>query len=195
MPPITTPYKPYKKWLAKIWFYGMIFLESIIFPIPADPFFIIQCLKNPDKIWKMGLLSTLFSVLGGITMYASGLFLYAHFAPFLINVCSGEGTFLKVHHFMQNWGAWAITFKTFLPIPYKVMALVSGVTELPIALFIASSLMGRGLRFFSLCFLVHRYHAQANALLARYQSWIQSIGYTAILCAIIFLLVRYLWIF
>jgi membrane protein YqaA with SNARE-associated domain len=187
------PIESRQSWATCLWFYGMIFLESIIFPIPVDPFLAIQSLKHPTRIWRIALWSTGFSSLGGLTMYVIGLWFYGHFSPFLMKLCGGEAVFLKVQDFMQSWGVWAIAFKTFLPIPYKIMAVVAGMTQIPVVLFILASLLGRGLKFFSICFLVHRYHAKANAILARHLSWIHYIGYAVILVGILVLLVRYFW--
>ncbi|TMV48246.1 DedA family protein, partial [Thioclava sp. BHET1] len=48
------------------------FVESSVFPIPADVLFIPMCLARPDRAWRYALLATITSVLGGIFGWCLG---------------------------------------------------------------------------------------------------------------------------
>lgn len=163
-------------------FYSIIFLESCIFPIPPDPFFMVQALKNPKKVWILAAVCTLLSTLGGCVTYGIGFWFYDHWGSVVVPLFGGEQVFLNVKGFMQHWGAWAIIAKGFTPVPYKVMALISGVTHFSFLTFFATSLLARGIRFGLLATVIHRYQEQAQKILNRYQHWIKH-GFFIILVA------------
>lgn len=151
-----------------LWFYGMVFLESCVLPLPPDPFFILYALKTPKKVWSMALKCTTVSTLGGCLMYGVGFWFYEHYASFFMEMCGGEANFSKVRNFMDHWGGWALLAKSFTPVPYKLMALISGITHFSFGVFAATSLMARAVRFFGVAFFVHRYHHHAQRILDRY---------------------------
>ena len=42
------------------------FVESSVFPIPADVIFVPMCLARPDRAMRYALIATITSVLGGV---------------------------------------------------------------------------------------------------------------------------------
>ncbi len=154
-------------------FYTMIILESCVFPIPPDPFFIVQALKKPKKVWTLATLCAILSTLGGCITYGIGFWFYDRWGAAVLPLFGGEQVFLTVQELMQRWGAWAIIAKGFSPVPYKLMALISGVTQFSFLTFFATSLLARGIRFGILAVIIHRYQEQAQKILNRYQHWIK----------------------
>ncbi len=55
---------------------ALFFCEAIFFPIPIDPLLVLACLKKPNRAFYYGILATIASVLGGITAYFIGAFLW-----------------------------------------------------------------------------------------------------------------------
>ena len=55
---------------------ALSFVESSFFPIPVDVMLIPMVQAAPKRWWKLALLSTIFSVLGGILGYMIGLFFF-----------------------------------------------------------------------------------------------------------------------
>ncbi len=176
--PSLPPYSPY----YSLVFYSIIFLESCIFPIPPDPFFMVQALKKPKKVWAMAAMCTILSTLGGCMTYGIGFWFYDHWGSVMVPLFGGEHVFSNVQGFMQRWGAWAIIAKGFSPVPYKVMALISGVTQFSFLTFFATSLLARGIRFSFLAFIIARYQEQAQKILNRYQHWMKR-GFFILLIA------------
>ena len=68
----------------------------------------------------------------------------------------------------EQWGAWVVFSAGFSPIPYKVFTITSGVMEMPIAVFIVASVVGRGLRFFLVGWLVAKFGEPLKAWIERY---------------------------
>lgn len=58
---------------------ALSFVESSFFPIPVDVMLIPMVQAAPKRWWKLAILSTIFSVLGGILGYMIGLFFYHSF--------------------------------------------------------------------------------------------------------------------
>jgi uncharacterized membrane protein YdjX (TVP38/TMEM64 family) len=63
------------------------------------------------------------------------------------------------------WGAWIIVLKGVTPIPYKIVTIASGFAEYPIIPFILLSFISRGMRFYLVAFLLHRYGPRARAII------------------------------
>lgn len=60
---------------------GVSFAESSFFPIPPDVMLISMGLANPRRSWQYALITTLFSVLGGVFGYLIGYFLLKPYCP------------------------------------------------------------------------------------------------------------------
>ena len=80
--------------------YFISFIESIIFPIPTDPF-LIPFIITEKKFFRLAIFTTLFSVLGGIVAYFLGSFLWESLEPFL--KIYFYGIFSSVNEFEKNF--------------------------------------------------------------------------------------------
>ena len=175
-----------------LWFYTMIVLESCIFPIPPDPFFMVKGLNNIKNVWKLALICTCLSTLGGCAMYWIGAWCYDHFTTNVISMCGGQQSFLTIQHLIAKWGPLAILGKTISPIPYKLLALVSGISQLSLTIFTITSFATRGIRFFALAGLIHRYQEHAQRVSKQYQSWIRYGGYALVILGLVVMVTGFL---
>lgn len=128
----------------------LAFAESSIFPIPPDPLLMALCLGNPKKSLRFALICTGSSVLGGVAGYALGYYLWHWAAQFFFQYVPGftEASFEFVEAKYKQNAFLAIFGAAFTPIPYKVFTIASGVFETGVAVLIAASTLGRGMRFF-----------------------------------------------
>jgi membrane protein DedA with SNARE-associated domain len=55
--------------------------------------------------------------------------------------------------------------KGLTPIPYKIVTIASGFAQYPILPFILLSFIARGMRFYFVAFLIHRYGDRARAII------------------------------
>jgi membrane protein YqaA with SNARE-associated domain len=153
--------KPYATWLM-----GFIsFVESSFFPIPPDAMLIPMSLARPDKAFFYATVCTVTSVAGGVLGYLIGFLLYDSVGLWLIKLY-GYGD--KVEAFRAayvEWGGWIILIKGVTPIPYKIVTIASGFAGYNILMFVLLSCVARGMRFYLLAFLLHRYGAQARAII------------------------------
>ena len=135
------------------------FVESSVFPIPADVLFIPMCAARPDKAMRYAFLASLTSVLGGIFGWMIGYFAFATIAA---PVLEFYGKLDEFEALRTSGGTGLILLMlvtsglAHLP-PIKVVTILSGVIGFSLPLFILSAIIARGARFFALAWLLRTY--------------------------------------
>jgi membrane protein YqaA with SNARE-associated domain len=124
------------------------FLESSIFPIPPDAMLVPMVLAQPQRAWRLALVATAASVLGGLAGYAIGYFLFETLGDWIIRVYGLGERFHEFRHTWNEWGVWIILVKGLTPIPYKLVTIASGLAGFNLGIFILASILTRGARFF-----------------------------------------------
>ena len=125
------------------------FIESIIFPIPVDPFLAGLTLAFPKKAFKFAFFCTIGSVIGGFIGWLLGYFIGPSIENFLLNIpWFTEAKFNAVKSAFNENGMLIIFLGAFTPLPYKIITITSGMAGTNIMGFILISLLGRGIRFF-----------------------------------------------
>jgi membrane protein YqaA with SNARE-associated domain len=148
------------------------FIEASFFPIPPDVMLIPMVLMNPSRAWLFALVATAFSVLGGIFGYTIGTFSYEHIAEPLLYSLGKEAEMINFSNKYNEIGFWAVITAGISPIPYKVVTIMSGATNLNFAVFLGASLASRGLRFFVVAGLLHFYGHAIRDFIERYLNWV-----------------------
>ena len=146
-----------KKTNSKWVLYFISFLESIIFPLPTDPF-IIPYIIAENKFLRLAFFITLFSVAGGIFTYYIGSSLWDLFYP-LVSVSYPNINNL-IEAFEKDFselGIVLILIGGFSPFPFKITCLACGILSVNFIQFVFASLLARGLRFFLVSFLIYKY--------------------------------------
>ncbi|WAC49454.1 DedA family protein [Asticcacaulis sp. SL142] len=132
------------------------FTESSFFPIPPDIMLAPMVLARPDKAYRYALVCTIASLLGALLGYAIGYFLEPVGVAILKFFGYTQGL-AEFHIFMEKWGAWVIIIKGFLPIPFKLVTIASGLGHLNMAVFLFSCALTRGARFLLVAFLIKKF--------------------------------------
>ena len=148
------------------------FIEASFFPIPPDVMLIPMVLMNPSRAWLFALVATAFSVLGGIFGYTIGTFSYEHIAEPLLYSLGKEAEMINFSNKYNEIGFWAVITAGISPIPYKVVTIMSGATNLNFAVFLGASIASRGLRFFVVAGLLHFYGHEIRDFIERYLNWV-----------------------
>lgn len=118
------------------------FSESVIQPIPPDPFIAGGSALGLNPILA-ALSATIGSVLGGLTAHTLGTLLGEPVARRLL----GERNFLKGEAFMNRYGVFAVLLGALTPVPYKAICWLAGIFEMPRVPFLLASFLGRLPRF------------------------------------------------
>lgn len=133
---------------APIWLALVAFAESSFFPIPPDVLLVPMALARPERAYRFALICTVASVLGGMLGYLIGYALYETVALKLIHLYHLEAKADALVAQFQQFGLYVILVKGLTPIPYKLVTIASGMAHFDFGLFVAASVVTRGLRFF-----------------------------------------------
>lgn len=157
--------KPYGLWVLAI----LSFAESSFFPIPPDVLLIPLVFGAPKKWFKIALVCTVASVLGGVFGWYIGAFLWKSIGPFFFEykIFSPE-VFQTVQEYYQGNAFLAIFGAALTPIPYKVFTIAAGVCNVSIPILILGSICGRGGRFFLVALIIYFVGPKAKPFIEKY---------------------------
>ncbi len=130
--------------------FTLAFAESSCFPIPPDVLLIALCVSKPARALLYSAITTIGSVLGGICGYFIGMKVWEYTSNFFFTYIPGftPESFNHVKSLYNDNAFLAVFVSGFTPIPYKVFTIAAGVCKISFIVFIISSVLGRGLRFF-----------------------------------------------
>ncbi len=123
------------------------FTESIIQPVPPDPFITGGTAFGLVPL-NAALVATIGSVLGGLVGYFLGKFLGE---PVLKKFIS-EKHYEKGEILFRKYGIWAVIVAAITPIPFKVVCWMAGIFEMPVLGFLIAAFVGRLPRFLFMAF-------------------------------------------
>ncbi len=156
-----------------IYFLAIVsFIEASFFPIPPDVMLIPMVLMNPSRAWFFALIATVFSVLGGVFGYIIGAFAYDQFAQPILYTLGKEAEMANFSQKYNEIGLWAVITAGVSPIPFKVITIMSGATNLNFVVFLGASLVSRGIRFFIVAGLLNFYGHEIKNFIERYLNWV-----------------------
>ena len=125
-------------------------LESMIIPVPVDPY-LAACVLASDKKWmSISLLTALASVLGGAFGWLLGYGLQDILAQMIVLLpekIAGEAVFFAVSDAFNQLGLVLVLVGAFTPLPYKIIAISAGLFGYGLVPFLILSAIGRSARF------------------------------------------------
>ena len=157
------------------------FVESSFFPIPPDIMVIPMVISKKNDFFKIFLITTIFSVLGGILGYFIGAFFF-ELGMEIMNFYGYEDKLTNLKNNLINsesFYAWlGILFLAgFTPLPYKVFSIASGLIGFNILIFVLISLISRGLRFFIVSYLSYKFGNLFTQFMDKHGSkWFTIVG-------------------
>ena len=156
--------------------------ESSFFPVPPDILLIPLVLGARKKWFRLALIVTVGSALGGAFGYLIGHLLwwkggYPHYssvAHFFFNSIPGfsETVFESMKVKYDLYGFWIVFTAGFTPIPYKIFTISSGAFDLNFTTFMIASLISRSARFFLVSFLIFRFGEPIKKFIDKYFNWL-----------------------
>ncbi|MDO9148400.1 MAG: YqaA family protein [Hydrogenophaga sp.] len=154
------------------WYLGAVsFAESSFFLIPPDVMLAPMALAKPHNWFRLAMLTTVTSVLGGLFGYLIGWVAMDAVMPWI----ERAGYASKLAHagrWFEQWGFWAVLLAGFSPIPYKAFTITAGGLGMALLPFTLASFIGRGGRFFLVAFLMARFGPAVEAKLKPTIEWL-----------------------
>lgn len=130
------------------WYLALLaFCESSFFPIPTDVMLAPMAMAQPKRWMRLAMITTVFSVLGGMFGYFLGLLLLDSVLPWL-ETTSYWGAYQTSVAWFAEYGVWAVLIAGFSPVPYKVFTIAAGAMSMAFLPFVLTSLVGRAMRFY-----------------------------------------------
>ncbi len=179
---------------SKYYLAAVSFIESSFFPIPPDVMVVPMVISKKDDFFKIFLITTIFSVLGGILGYFIGAFFF-DVGMQVIAFYGYEDKLISLKNNLINsegFYAWlSILFLAgFTPLPYKVFTIASGLIGFNILIFILISLISRGLRFFIVSYLSYKFGSLFTEFMEKNGSkWFTIIGILIVIIGVIIYLI------
>jgi membrane protein YqaA with SNARE-associated domain len=162
-------YSPYADYLL-----GLMFYVEAIFFLPTDPILVLYCLERRDRSLWYAAVATIGSVLGALTSYALGSYLWYTIGDAIINQPL-LNRFVEPQQFVyacnqyRTYESWAVLIAGFtLIIPFKVVTFTAGFCQLSLLPFTICACIVRGVRFFLIALLIKIWGAQMKEFIDRY---------------------------
>lgn len=154
------------------------FAESSFFIVPPDVILIALCSARKGLGYaRLALITTIFSVLGGVFGYIIGATVFAYIGQPIVDAYHLQTEMETVRTAFQNNAFLAILTAAFTPIPYKIFTISAGLFSVNIWVLIAASIVGRGTRFYLVAYLTHKFEQHAKEVLIKH---VNSISVVAI---------------
>ena len=173
------------------------FVESSFFPIPPDVMVIPMVISKKNDFIKIFLITTIFSVMGGMLGYLIGAFFF-DFGSQIMSFYGYENKLSSIKENLVNsdgFYAWlGILFLAgFTPLPYKVFTIASGLISFNFFIFIVISLVSRGLRFFIVSYLSYKFGNLFTEFMEKHGSkWFTIIGLLIVIIGLlIYLIIKF----
>ena len=170
------------------------FIESSFFPIPPDVMVIPMVISKKNDFIKIFLITTIFSVMGGMLGYLIGAFFF-DFGTQIMNFYGYENKLSNIkNNLIESDGFYAwlgiLFLAGFTPLPYKVFTIASGLIGFNFLSFILISLISRGLRFFIVSYLSYKFGDYFSNLMNKHGSkWFTVTGILIVVIGIIIYLI------
>ena len=150
------------------------FADASFLPLPTPMFFLALVLLNISKAYKFALYGTFGTLLGAVAGYAIGHYAWINssgestrLAQFVINNIPGfsEDIYKQIQFQFTKWNFWILFIAAYIPVPYKIFAISSGVFDINIAMFIIATFIGQGIRYYLFAMLIVKLGPEVKKLL------------------------------
>ncbi|MCY4228576.1 MAG: DedA family protein [Gammaproteobacteria bacterium] len=138
-----------------VWYLGGVsFIESSFFPVPTSFMLAPMVLAQRLQAWRLALLCTITSSLGGLFGYLVGHLLFEQVGTHILEFYDLQRQFESIQIWYKEYGVWLLFLSGLTPIPYKLFTIASGTLGMAIIPFFLISVVGRGSQFFLVAALV-----------------------------------------
>lgn len=142
---------------AERWLFGISFMESSFFPIPPDTLLAPMCLARPERAWRYATICTIASVLGALLGYAIGLFFFETIGQAILEFYGVSEDFASFSQSFNEQGWIIVLLAGFTPLPFKVITIAAGATQMSLAVLVIASIIARSARFFLVAALLWKF--------------------------------------
>jgi membrane protein YqaA with SNARE-associated domain len=127
-------------------------IDGSVFPIPPFAILVPMVLATPKRWWSLALMGTVASLGGGLIGYYLGTLIHSglHLISIDLNQpINAWGIHSTVGQLLGD-NFWILSLLcSVLPTPFKVVAIGSGMVQVPLSKFMLAAVIGRTVRFYA----------------------------------------------
>jgi len=165
------------------------FVESVFAPILIDSFLVALILANRSKWLYYTTIATISSVIGGVVAYFLGLLFFDAVGVVIIETYHLTEQFNSVASSIDENAFVFVLIGAITPIPYKLVALASGLAQMNFMVFIIASIFGRIVRLGLVGYIAYAVGPHA---LPVFRKHLLTLAYIFFALLVAYLLVDYL---
>ncbi len=172
---------------AGIWVLGCIsFIESALpVPILTDPFLVAYILANQRRMVLGVVVTTVTSIAGGVAALLTAQYFFVWFLRYLAPATAAELSGLTLE---ATSSVFIVSlFGAITPVPYTLTAWAVGIIEGSVWVFIAASVIGRGVRYAIVGYAAQQFGAYA---LARSKWYLIATSLALVVLTILYILIK-----
>lgn len=144
------------------------FAESLFAPIIIDPFLVALIFAKRESWVRFISIAVIFSVLGGVAGYLLGALFYDTVGRPLLELYGFTDGFEAVANELTANGFVFVLLGALTPVPYKLVAIASGLVQVNFVTFLFASIIGRFLRLALVGLAAHVVGPHALPLIRRH---------------------------
>lgn len=169
-------------------------LDACCLPLPTPMFFISLVLLNITNAYKYAIYAATGALAGAVIGYAIGYFAWINtngeftkFALFAFDYVPGFSieAYSLIKYEFDKWDYWILSIASFLPIPYKIFSISSGVFHINFVAFALTTYVSKILTFYGLAFLTIKIGEKVKSLIKVHIKPITLIALACVVLAIV----------
>lgn len=171
--------KPYVAWLLLLF----AVIEPCIFPTPPDILLVPAVLARRSRAYHYATICTLGSLMGAFIGYSIGAMAMASVGDWIIQQYHLQDALESFRASFYKWGTLVIIAKAsvpFIPVPFFLVAILSGAIKFSLAKFMFAVAGVRITRFFMEAYLLRRFGEPIRVFIERHLNWIVLGGIGAV---------------
>jgi membrane protein YqaA with SNARE-associated domain len=167
--------------------FGVSVAEASVFPIPQEVMLVPMVAAQPAIWWRVGLIATAGSVIGGLIGYLIGWGLYEAVAVHIIELYRLHAAEARFRDLYEHYGWLVVAIAAVTPIPYKMATIASGMVLMPLLPFLLVCLLARGLRHLAVAWIAARFGPPILAMVEQRLALWTLIGLVVLVGGFLFL--------
>lgn len=167
--------------------FGVSVAEASVFPIPQEVMLVPMVAAQPAIWWRVGLIATAGSVIGGLIGYLIGWGLYEAVAVHIINFYNLHAAEARFRELYEHYGWLVVAIAAVTPIPYKMATIASGMVLMPVVPFLIVCLLARGFRHLAVAWIAARFGPPILAVVEKRLALWTVIGLVVLVGGFLFL--------
>jgi membrane protein YqaA with SNARE-associated domain len=174
------------------------FADASFLPLPTPFIFIAMMLLNLKKAYWFAFYGSIGTITGSLLGYAIGYYMwntqngeYTQFAEFMFRYIPGfDVTFhQKVKNLYDSWGTGVLLVAPYVPLPYKIFSISSGIFEINLFTFLVSTIIGQSTKFYLTSFLTRKF---GYKILPFINTHLKTVSFILLLIIIIIVIFKFI---